>query len=126
MVRWPETRKPPPLAAVLLTLAPAQGAVLTWKSSAPIWCELHERVSAAGRRAAVIVLDNLKEGVLTPTYDPALNPLYRDAAHYGVVALPCRGRSRSEGQVESGHRPHATDAAQGLRFETRSRRLKPI
>jgi hypothetical protein len=38
------------------------------------------------------VLDNLKEGVLTPDiYDPALNPLYRDVlAHYGVVAVPCR------------------------------------
>jgi hypothetical protein len=38
----------------------------------------------------VIVLDNLKEGVLTPDiYDPALNPLYRDVlAHNGVVALP--------------------------------------
>jgi hypothetical protein len=27
----------------------------------------------------VVVLDNLREGVLTPDlYDPALNPLYRD------------------------------------------------
>jgi transposase len=40
----------------------------------------------------VIVLDNMKEGVLTPDiYDPALNSLYRNVlAHYGVVALPCR------------------------------------
>ena len=38
----------------------------------------------------VVVLGNLREGVLTPDiYDPALNPLYRDVlAHYGVVALP--------------------------------------
>jgi len=27
----------------------------------------------------VVVLDNLREGVLTPTiYDPTVNPLYRD------------------------------------------------
>jgi len=40
----------------------------------------------------VVVLDNLREGVLMPdAYDPALNPLYRDVlALYGVVALPCR------------------------------------
>jgi hypothetical protein len=40
------------------------------------------------------VLDNLREGVLTPDiYDPTLNPLYRDVlAHYGAVALPCRVR----------------------------------
>jgi hypothetical protein len=40
------------------------------------------------------VLDNLREGVLTPDiYDPTLNPLYRDVLqHYGAVALPCRVR----------------------------------
>ena len=62
-----------------------------WRSSAQIWAELHER---AFRRLAgtvrVIVLDNLREGVLTPDiYDPTLNPLYSDVlTHYGVVALP--------------------------------------
>ena len=42
--------------------------------------------------ARIVVLDNLREGVLTPdVYDPTLNPLYRDVlAHYGGVALPCR------------------------------------
>jgi hypothetical protein len=40
----------------------------------------------------VVVLDNLREGVLAPDiYDPTLNPLYRDVLqHYGAVALPCR------------------------------------
>ena len=40
----------------------------------------------------VVVLDNLREGVLKPDiYDPTLNPLYRDMLqHYGAVALPCR------------------------------------
>jgi transposase len=40
------------------------------------------------------VLDNLRQGVLTPDiYHPTLNPLYRDVLqHYGAVALPCRVR----------------------------------
>ncbi len=60
----------------------------------------------------VVVLDNLREGVITPdVYDPTLNRLYRDVlAHYGVVALPCRVRdlawppdlqSRAEAEKES-------------------------
>jgi hypothetical protein len=42
----------------------------------------------------VVILDNLKEGVLKPDiYDPALNPLYGDVlAHYGSLALTCRVR----------------------------------
>ena len=75
------------------------------------------RVSPAGRHGpASIVLDNLREGVLTPDiYDPALNPLYRDVlAHYGVVALPCRvGDPDRKGKVEAGRRPRAEDAAAG-------------
>ena len=77
-----------------------------WQSSAQIWAELHERAfRRLGGTVTVIVLDNLREGVLTPDiYDPALNPLYRDVlAHYGVVALPCRvGDPDRKGKVESG------------------------
>jgi transposase len=91
MVRWPETRTYRRTRLFLLTLAHSRKAVrlLTWKSSAPIWCELHERAfRRLGGVPAVIVLDNLKKGVLTPDlYDPALNPLYRDVlAHYGTGA----------------------------------------
>ena len=53
----------------------------------------------------VVVLDNLREGVLSPDfYDPGLNPLYRDVlAHYGVTALPCKVRDPDrKGKVESG------------------------
>jgi hypothetical protein len=66
-----------------------------------------------------VVLDNLKEGVLTPdVYDPELNPLYRDLlTHYGVVALPCRPRHHDrKGKVERGV-DHAQRALRGLRFE---------
>ncbi len=68
----------------------------------------------------VTILDNLREGVLTPDiYDPAINPLYRDLlAHYGVVAVPCRvGDPDRKGKVESAI-GHTQAALKGLRFES--------
>jgi len=124
MVRWPETGKYRRTRLFLLTLAHSRKAVrlLTWKSSAQIWSELHERAfRRLGGVPAVIVLDNLKEGVLTPDiYDPALNPLYRDVlAHPGTVALPCRvGDPDRKGKVESGIGHTQRTPLQGLRFET--------
>jgi hypothetical protein len=108
MVRHPQTGKYRRTRLFVLTLGYSRKAVrlLVWQSSTQVWAELHER---AFRRldgtVRVIVLDNLKEGVLTPDiYDPALNPLYRDVlAHYGVVALPCRvGGPDRKGKVEAG------------------------
>ena len=62
----------------VLTLGYSRKAVrlLTWRSSAQIWAELHERAfRRLGGTVKVIILDNLGEGVLTPDiYDPALNP----------------------------------------------------
>ena len=107
----------------VLTLGCSRKSVrlLTWRSSAQIWCELHEQAfRRLGGTVRVIVLDNLKEGVLTPdVYDPALNPLYRDVlAHYGVVALPCRVRDPDrKGKVEAGI-GHTQKTLRGLRFET--------
>jgi transposase len=124
MVRWPETGTYRRTRLFLLTLAHSRKAVrlLTWKSSAQIWSELHERAfRRLGGVPAVIVLDNLKEGVVTPdVYDPALNPLYRDVlAHYGTVALPCRvGDPDRKGKVESGIGHTQRTPLQGLRFET--------
>ncbi len=69
----------------------------------------------------MILLDNLKEGVLTPdVYEPTLNPLYRDVlAHYGVVGLPCRvGDPDRKGKVESGIGHTLKTPLQGQRFET--------
>ena len=63
------------------------------RPDSPIWAELHERAfRRLGGATRIVVLDNLREGVLVPDiYDPALNPLYRDVlAHYGAVAMPCR------------------------------------
>jgi len=79
----------------VLTLGYSRKAVrlLSFRSSSQIWAELHEKAfRRLGGVTKVVVLDNLKEGVLTPDlYDPTLNPLYRDAlTHYGSVALACR------------------------------------
>jgi len=108
----------------VLTLGYSRKCVrlLSWRSSAQIWAELHERAfRRLGGTVKVIVLDNLGEGVLTPDiYDPALNPLYRDVlAHYGVVALPCRvGDPDRKGKVEAGVGHAQKTPLKGLRFET--------
>ena len=69
----------------------------------------------------VVVLDNLREGVITPDiYDATLNPLYRDVLkHYGAVALPCRVRDPDrKGKVESGVGHAQKTPLKGQRFES--------
>jgi transposase len=95
MVRDPHSGKYRRTRLFVLTLGYSRKSVrlLVFRSSSQTWAELHEK---AFRRLTgvtrVVVLDNLREGVLTPDiYDPTLNPLYRDVLqHYGAVALPCR------------------------------------
>jgi transposase len=124
MVRDRATGKYRRTRLFVLTLGCSRKSVrlLVWRSSAQIWAELHERAfRRLGGTVRVIVLDNLKEGVLTPDiYDPALNPLYRDVlAHYGVVALPCRvGDPDRKGKVEAGVGHAQKTPLRGLRFET--------
>jgi transposase len=124
MVRHPKTGKYRRTRLFVLTLGYSRKSIrlLVWQSSAQTWAELHERAfRRLGGTVRVIVLDNLKEGVLTPdVYDPALNPLYRDVlTHYGVVALPCRvGDPDRKGKVESGIGHTQKTPLQGLRFET--------
>jgi hypothetical protein len=68
-----------------------------------------------------VVLDNLREGVLTPDiYEPTLNPLYRDVLqHYGVTALPCRVQDPDrKGKVESGVGHAKRTPLKGQRFES--------
>lgn len=124
MVRDPTTGKYRRTRLFVMTLGCSRKSVrlLTWRSSSRTWCELHEtafrRLGGATRTA---VLDNLREGVLSPDiYEPALNPLYRDVlAHYGVVALPCRVRHPDrKGKVESGIGHTQRTPLKGLRFET--------
>jgi len=122
MVRDPETGKYRRMRLFVLTLGYSRKSVrlLAWRSSSEVWARLHEQAfRRLGGVPRTIVLDNLKEGVITPdVYDPALNPLYRNLlAHYGVVALPCRPRHPDrKGKVERGV-DHAQRALRGLRFE---------
>ena len=74
-----------------------------------------------GGATRVVVLDNLREGVITPDiYDATLNPLYRDVLkHYGAVALPCRVRDPDrKGKVESGVGHAQKTPLKGQRFES--------
>jgi hypothetical protein len=115
MVRDPQSGKYRRTRLFVLTLGYSRKSVrlLAWRSSARIWAELHEQAfRRLGGCPRVVVLDNLKEGVLVPDlYDPTVNPLFRDVlAHYGVVAPPfglkiriARGKS---------NRAHAENPAQ--------------
>jgi len=124
MVRDPHTGKYRRTRLFVLTLGCSRKSVrlLVFRSSARTWAELHEKAfRRLGGATKVVVLDNLKEGVLTPDiYDPGLNPLYRDVlAHYGAVALPCRVRDPDrKGKVEAGVAHAQKTPLKGLRFET--------
>jgi transposase len=108
----------------VMTLGYSRKAVrlLTFRSSARIWAELHETAfRRLGGSVRIVVLDNLREGVLTPDiYDATLNPLYRDVlAHYGVVAMPCRVRDPDrKGKVEAGVGHAQKTPLKGQRFES--------
>src|SRR5438477_527732 len=84
--------------------------------------ELHETAfRRLGGSCRVLILDNLKEGVLKPDiYDPILNPLFKDVlAHYDVVAMPCRvGDPDRKGKVESGVGHAQKTPLKGMRFES--------
>ncbi len=96
--------------------------LLVFRSSVRVWAELHEKAFVRlGGATRVVVLDNLREGVLAPdTYDPSVNPLYRDLLqHYGCVALPCRVRDPDrKGKVESGVGHAKKTPLKGMRFES--------
>jgi transposase len=124
MVRNRETGKYVRTRLFVFTLAHSRKSVrlLSFKSSSRIWAELHEEAfRRVGGTPHVIVLDNLREGVVKPDiYDPTLNPLYADVLrHYGATALPCRvGDPDRKGKVESGVGHAQRTPLRGLRFET--------
>jgi len=124
MVRDPLSGKYRRTRLFVLTLGYSRKSVrlLVFRSSSQVWAELHEkafrRLTGATR---VVVLDNLREGVLTADiYDPTLNPLYRDVLrHYGAVPLPCRVADPDrKGKVESGVGHAQKTPLKGLRFES--------
>jgi hypothetical protein len=124
MVRDAQTGKYRRTRLFVLTLGYSRKAVrlLVFRSSARVWAELHEKAfRRLGGVTRVVVLDNLREGVLTPDiYEPALNPLYRDVLqHYGVTALPCRVQDPDrKGKVESGVGHAKRTPLKGQRFES--------
>ncbi len=123
MVRDPDTGKYKRTRLFALTLGCSRKSVrlLTFKSSSKIWAELHERsFRRLGGAPKVVVIDNLKEGVIHPDFiDPTINPLFRDVlAHYGATALPARVRHPDrKGKVEAAIKA-GQDKIRGLRFES--------
>jgi transposase len=124
MVRDPDTGKYRRTRLFVLTLGSSRKCVrlLAFRSSARVWAELHEQAfRRLGGSTRVVVLDNLREGVLSADiYDPGLNPLYRDVlAHYGVTALPCKVRDPDrKGKVESGVGHAQKTPLKGKKFES--------
>ncbi len=124
MVLDPVTGKYRRARLFVLTLGYSRKSVrlIVPRSSAQVWAQLHEQAfRRLGGSVRWVVLDNLREGVLTPdVYDAALNPLYRDVlAHYGVTALPCRVRDPDrKGKVESAVGHAQKTPLKGLRFES--------
>jgi len=124
MVRDPQSGKYRRTRLFVMTLGYSRKSVrlLVFRSSSRIWVELHEKAfRRLGGCVRIVVLDNLREGVLTPDiYDPTLNPLYRDLlAHYGVVAMPCRVRDPDrKGKVEAGVGHAQKTPLKGQRFES--------
>jgi transposase len=124
MVRDPQSGKYRRTRLFAMTLGYSRKAVrlLVFRSNSRTWAEQHEEAfRRLGGAARVVVLDNLREGVLVPdVYDPTLNPLYRDVlAYYGVVAMPCRIKDPNrKGKVESGIGHAQRTPLKGLRFES--------
>jgi hypothetical protein len=124
MVRDPQSGKYRRTRLFVLTLGYSRKAIrlLVFRSSTRIWAELHEKAfRRLGGAPRILVLDNLREGVLVPDiYDATLNPLYRDVlAHYGAVALPCRILDPDrKGKVESAVGHTKNTPLKGQRFES--------
>ena len=124
MVRDPQSGKYRRTRLFVMTLGYSRKSVrlLVFRSSSRIWAELHEKAfRRLGGAARVVVLDNLREGVIAPDiYDPKLNPLYQDVlAHYGTVAMPCRIKDPDrKGKVEAGVGHAQKTPLKGLRFES--------
>ena len=124
MVRDPESRKYRRTRLFVMTLGCSRKSVRSADlplQFAHLGRTARASLSPAGRRPRIVVLDNLREGVLVPDiYDPTLNPLYRDVlAHYGAVAMPCRIQDPDrKGKVESGVGHAQKTPLKGLRFES--------
>lgn len=124
MVLNPDTGTYQRTRLFVLTLGHSRKSVwlLSFHSSTRIWAELHEvAFRRLGGVAKVVVLDNLKEGVLRPDiWDPVLNPLYKAMLkHYEVEGLACRVRDPDrKGKVERAVGHAQGTPLKGLRFDS--------
>jgi transposase len=95
---------------------------VVWNSSEQTWARLHEEAFRYfSGSVSYVVLDNLKEGVITPDlYEPQINRVYGAMlAHYGVIADPARIRDPNrKGTVENAIQHTQDTALRGRRFET--------
>ena len=95
---------------------------VSWKVDQNTWARLHEEAfQQLGGSCAYVVLDNLKQGVITPDlYEPQLNPVYAALlAHYSAVADPARiADPNRKGAVESAIQHTQNTALKGRKFET--------
>jgi len=95
---------------------------VVWNSSQEIWARLHEEAFRYfGGSVSYVVLDNLKEGVITPDlYEPQINRVYAAMlTHYNVIADPARIRDPNrKGSVENAIQHTQDTALRGRRFET--------
>jgi transposase len=95
---------------------------VVWKADQQSWARLHEEAfRVLGGSCAYVVLDNLKQGVITPDlYEPQLNPVYAALlAHYSAVADPARiADPNRKGVVESAIQHTQSTALKGRKFES--------
>ena len=113
--------KKPVLFVMTLKYSGKSFRKVVWKTGQEVWARLHEEAFRSfGGCPQYAVLDNLKEGVITPDlYEPKLNPVYAAMlAHYGVVADTCRVRDPNrKGTVESAIQ-HTQNSLKGRQFQT--------
>lgn len=124
LTRFPGTQeyRRPRLFIMTLSYSRKSFRAVVWRSSKKAWAQLHEQAFRHfGGAPQYVVLDNLKEGVLSPDlYEPQINPAYQAMlAHYGVVADPARIRDPNrKGRVENAIGHTQATALKGRRFES--------
>lgn len=122
--RHPRTGKyrKPRLFVMTLRYSRRSFRQVVWKSSSETWARLHEQAFRYfSGSTAYCVLDNLKEGVITPDiYEPEINRLYAAMlAHYSCVADPARVRDPDrKGTVENAIQHTQSTALKGKKFES--------
>ena len=114
--------KKPRLFVMTLRYSRRSFRKVVWKSSKETWALLHEEAFLYfGGVTQYVVLDNLKEGVITPDlYEPKMNSLYVEClAHYGATADPARVRDPDrKGTVENAIQHTQSTALKGKKFES--------